>query len=72
MDEMGYYRWTDPSAIWEAETPLAERAGGNNCQWRMIGVLNALSGQTDFLDNYIVGRRQLIAILKDCHSVFSL
>ena len=71
MDEMGYYRWTDPSAIWEAETPLAERAGGNNCQWRMIGVLNALSGQTDFLDNYIVGRRQLIAMYQKIATRYS-
>ena len=71
MDEMGYYRWTDPSPIWEAETPLAERAGGNNCQWRMIGVLNALSGQTDFLDNYIVGRRQLIAMYQKIATLYS-
>lgn len=71
MDEMGYYRWTDPSPIWEAETPVAERAGGNNCQWRIIGVLNALSGQTDFLDNYIVGRRQLIAMYQKIATLYS-
>lgn len=71
MDEMGYYRWTDPSPVWEAETPIAERAGGNNCQWRIIGVLNALSGQTDFLDNYIVGRRQLIAMYQKIATVYS-
>ena len=71
MDEMGYYRWTDPSAIWEAETPIAERAGGNNCQWRMIGVLNALSGQTDYLDNYIIGRRQIIAMYHKIATVYS-
>jgi putative transposase len=71
MDEMSYYRWADPSAIWEAETPIAERAGGNNCQWRMIGVLNALSGQTDYLDNYIIGRRQLIAMYHKIATVYS-
>lgn len=71
MDEMGYYRWTDPSAIWKAETPIAERAGGNNCQWRIIGVRNALSGQIDYLDNYIVGRRQIIALYKKIATVYS-
>lgn len=71
MDEMGYYRWSDPSPIWEAETPVAERTGGNHCQWRMIGVLNALSGQIDFLDNYIVGRRQLIAMYQKIATLYS-
>jgi hypothetical protein len=33
----------------------------NNRQWRLIGALNALSGQVTYLDldNYIVGRRQV-------------
>jgi putative transposase len=71
MDEMGFYRWADPSPLWEAETPVAERAGGNNCQWRIIGVLNALSGQADYLDNYIIGRRQIIAMYQKIARVYS-
>ena len=31
----------------------------NNRQWRLIGALNALTGQVNYLDNYIVGRRQV-------------
>jgi disulfide bond formation protein DsbB len=37
----------------------------------MIGVLNALSGQTDYLDNYIIGRRQIIAMYHKIATVYS-
>ena len=33
---------------------------GNNQQWRTIGALNALTGQVNYLDGYIVGRQQVI------------
>lgn len=63
-DQMGFYRWPEPTAVWApaapAPVPVAETGGGNNRQWRLIGTLNALTGQVDFLDNYIVGRRQVI------------
>ena len=39
---------------------MAQRAG-NNQQWRTIGALNALTGQVNYLDGYIVGRQQVIA-----------
>jgi transposase len=57
LDEFGYYRWPTGSRNWGPST--AGRAG-NNQQWRTIGALNALTGQVDYLDNYIVGRRQVI------------
>jgi transposase len=41
------------------EAAVARRAG-NNQQWRTIGALNALTGQVNYLDGYIVGRRQVI------------
>lgn len=64
LDEMGYYRWPTASFDWVAlppdeVVPKVERAG-NNSQWRMVGALNALTGQVTYLDNYIVGRQQLI------------
>lgn len=63
-DQMGFYRWPQPALTWAsaapASTPLAHSGGGNNRQWRLIGTLNALTGQVDFLDNYIVGRKQVI------------
>ncbi len=37
---------------------MAPRAG-NNQQWRPIGALNALTGQVNYLDGYIVGRQQV-------------
>lgn len=57
LDEFGYYRWPAGSRNWG---PSVAGRDGNNQQWRAIGALNALTGQVDYLDNYIVGRRQMI------------
>jgi transposase len=59
LDEMGFYRWPDAAPDWAAATPLAERAGPNNKPWRIIGALNALSGQVTYRDAYIVGRARV-------------
>lgn len=63
-DQMGFYRWPEPAPTWAPATPvpapMALSGGGNNRQWRLIGTLNAIDGQVDFLDNYIVGRKQVI------------
>jgi hypothetical protein len=58
LDEFGYYRWPDVAPTWGWEAAVAQRAG-NNQQWRTIGALNALTGQVDYLDGYIVGRQQV-------------
>jgi transposase len=59
LDEFGYYRWPDVAPTWGQEAAVAQRAGTNQ-QWRTIGALNALTGQVNYLDGYIVGRRQVI------------
>jgi hypothetical protein len=63
--EMGYFRWPEAGPEWAeaapVRTPEAVRAGPNNRQQRLIGALNAQTGQVDYLDNYIVGRKQVIA-----------
>jgi hypothetical protein len=59
LDEFGYHRWPDVAPTWGAEAAVASRAG-NNQQWRTIGALNALTGQVNYLDGYIVGRLQVI------------
>jgi hypothetical protein len=63
LDEMGYTRWPDAARDWMAAAPaaptLARRGGPNHRQQRIVGALNALTGQVDFLDNYLVGRKQL-------------
>jgi DDE superfamily endonuclease len=62
LDEMGYYRWPAAAADWgpaaPRPAPLARCAGANQ-QWRIVGALNAATGQVDYLDSYIVGRQQL-------------
>ena len=64
LDEMGYYRWPTEGRPWALAAPepapLADRAGRNNKQWRVIGALNALSGRVDYLDAYIIGREKVI------------
>jgi transposase len=61
LDEMGFYRWPEPGADWATRTPLAQRAGPNNKQWRIIGALNALTGQVTYRDAYIIGRAKVSA-----------
>jgi len=58
LDEFGYQRWPEVAPTWGVEAAVAPRAG-NNQQWRTIGALNALTGQVNYLDGYIVGRQQV-------------
>lgn len=64
LDEMGSYRWPAPACDWTlgppAPGPLADRAHSKQQQWRLIGALNALTGQVDYLDGYRVGRAKVI------------
>jgi transposase len=59
LDEFGYQRWPEVAPMWGGEAAVAPRVG-NNQQWRTIGALNALTGQVNYLDGYIVGRQQVI------------
>ncbi len=60
LDEMGFSRWPDPAPDWAGGVPVADRRGANNGLWRLIGGLNALTGQVNYLDAYIVGRAKVI------------
>lgn len=68
LDEMGYTRWPEPGRDWgpaaPAPRPLADRAGSKQQLWRLIGALNALTGQVDYGENYIIGRKQLSAFYR--------
>jgi transposase len=74
LDEMGFYRWPTPAADWSpaapAPSPLACSGGGNNRQWRLIGALNALNGQVDYLDSYIVGRQKVITMYQHLNAQY--
>jgi len=59
LDEMGFSRWPDPAPDWAGATPVADRQGANNGLWRLIGGLNARTGQVNYLDAYIVGRAKV-------------
>jgi transposase len=63
VDEMSYHRWPTAARDWWPQTagyPLAVHGACNNTQWRIIGGLNAYTGQVSYLQNYIVGREQVI------------
>ncbi len=65
LDEMGFFRWPQGGHNWIAAGPQRSDVlpcAANNRQWRIIGALNALSGQVTYLDNYIVGRQQVAAL----------
>ena len=59
IDEMGFSRWPDPGLDWGSEPAVADRRGAKNGLWRLIGALNPLTGQVDYLDNYIIGRAKV-------------
>jgi transposase len=69
LDEMGYARWPDPACDWAeaapSPAPRAERARSPNRLWRIIGALNAVTGQVHHLDGYIVGRAKVIAMYEE-------
>jgi transposase len=65
LDEMGFSRWPDPGPDWGAATPVADRRGSKNGQWRLIGGLNALTGQVTYLDGYIVGRAKVVEFYEE-------
>ena len=50
--------------------PVAECGGENNAQWRVIGALNALTGQVCYLNNYIVGRAKVIEMYQKLTQVY--
>lgn len=60
LDQMGFRRWPDPAPDWGGERPLADRRGAPAGQWRLMGALNAFTGQVTYLDGYIVGRAKVI------------
>jgi transposase len=69
VDDFGYQRWPEVAPTWGREAAVAQRAG-NNQQWRTIGALNALTGQVNYLDGYIVGRQQVSAFSTQLDHVY--
>jgi DDE superfamily endonuclease len=75
LDEMGYYRWPDVAPEWQLVLPGAtarqvHKAGPTNRQQRVIGALNAVTGQVDYLDNYLVGREQVSTFYRRLDQVY--
>jgi putative transposase len=75
LDEMGYARRPDAGPDWAdgrrgAAPPVADRAGGPNRLWRIIGALNAVTGRVDFRDAYIVGRAKVIRSYKQLDAAY--
>jgi DDE superfamily endonuclease len=75
IDELGYYRWPEAAPDWMLSAPatpsLARRAGPTNRQQRIIGALNAWTGRVDYLENYIVGRQQVIEFAQRLNTIYA-
>lgn len=75
LDEMGYSRWPAAARDWMPAAPSSafavHKAGPTNRQQRLIGALNALTGQVDYLDNYLVGRAQVSAFYRQLDRVYA-
>ena len=75
LDEMGFTRWPAPGPDWSPQAPapgpVASRAGATQRQWRLIGGLNAVTGQVTFLDNSIVGRERVVAWYQLLHAHYA-
>jgi transposase len=59
LDARGFSRRPDPAPDWAGAPPVADRRKAANGLWRLIGGLNALTGQVNYLDAYIVGRAKV-------------
>jgi DDE superfamily endonuclease len=75
LDEMGSSRWPESATAWMLAAPgvaarQAHQAGPTNRQQRLIGALNALTGQVDYLDTYLVGRAQVSAFYRQLDQVY--
>jgi hypothetical protein len=68
FDEKGYCVWPDRGMTWAEPAPVAppqaERQKSNNGLWRIVGSLNAWTGQVLYLDNYIIGRKKIIEMYR--------
>ena len=47
-----------------AQVPQADRQQAKQQHWRLMGGLNALRGQVDYLDGYLVGRAKVIEMYR--------
>lgn len=73
LDEMGYSRWPEAGRVWTPSPPGSipvASCDSNNQQWRLIGALNALTGQVCYLDNYIVGRAKVIEMYQKLTEIY--
>lgn len=74
VDQMGYGRWPEARADWSQQAPaprrVAQRFASNERKWRVMGAVNARTGQVQTRDNYIVGRRQVIEFFKDLNAAY--
>jgi hypothetical protein len=60
LDEMGFYRWPEVGSDWSDMIPVADRQETKQQKWRLIGAMDATTGEIEHLDGYIVGRAKVI------------
>jgi hypothetical protein len=76
LDERGSSRWPEGATDGMLAAPgvsanQVHTAGPTNRQQRLIGALNARTGQVDDRDNSLVGRAQVSGIYRHLDQVYS-
>jgi hypothetical protein len=73
-DAMGSYRWPNAANTWSPRSPTpsptTDPAGPHTKQWRGIGALNAVTGQVDYVQHDVVGRRHVIQVYRQLDQVY--
>lgn len=70
LDEMGLTRWPEPGREWAEGVPVADKHEAPNGLWRLVGAVNARTGQVDYLDAYIVGREKLVRFYRQLDAAY--
>ena len=76
LDEMGYTRWPEAERGTGCRPPRVRarhlhKAGPTNSAAAHHRALNALTGQVDYRDNYLVGREQVGAFYRQLDQVYA-
>jgi hypothetical protein len=68
VDELSYTRWPEPSLNWCAQAPeprpLADRKQSRSQRYRVVGALNATSGQVQVLQDSRIDRQVFSRFLR--------
>lgn len=63
LDEFTYYHWPVPAPDWSEVVPIAKKAPPGNVKRRIVGALDATTGEVSYLQAYAIGNQKFIEFL---------